>query len=132
MKLKHEKSQGWFSRPLKCYMLCGTCSRPKYTAVWLVQPVAQVHTWLVAEPVKQYFTKFGWFSRSLKCQTYGCCSLMTTERGDIRADWFFESKICNFSKMPAKYKLNTKIQTFRNSDTIQKFRQNSDRNSASI
>ena len=43
------RSQSWCSRPLKCYMLCGWCSLSSYTAVWLVQPVAQVHTWLVAE-----------------------------------------------------------------------------------
>ena len=39
--------------------------------VWLVQP-AQIHGSLAGSAgrpstIKQYFTKFGWFSRSLKC-----------------------------------------------------------------
>ena len=36
--------------------------------------------------IKQYFTGLGCFCRSLKRQTYGCCSLMTTERADILTD----------------------------------------------
>ena len=36
------QSQGWFSRPLKCYMLCGWCRRRAThntrTASWLAQP----------------------------------------------------------------------------------------------
>ena len=39
--------------------------------------------------IKQYCTGLGCSSRPLKCQTYGCCSLMTTERADIRADIVF-------------------------------------------
>ena len=60
----------------------GCCSRHNYTAVWLFQPVAQVR-W----PNHKAIFHWAWLFQ--KCQTYGCCSLMTTERADIRADIVF-------------------------------------------